>query len=73
MTLKSQTPATWKIHVLLCIAIISLSLKLISGEWIDEDTPMGKRVTKSMVDGTDYHLVSLLSISLFLWFLFLPL
>jgi hypothetical protein len=29
-----------------------------SADWIDSDTPLNKRTTKSQVDGTTYHLVS---------------
>ena len=30
---------------------------LVNGGWVDEDTPEEKRVTKSLIDGTEYKLV----------------
>lgn len=30
----------------------------VCGGWIDEDTPQDKRVTNSLIDGTEYKLVS---------------
>jgi hypothetical protein len=40
-------------------ALILLSaLSLVSGGFIDMDTPLDKRTTKSLVDGTVYNLVS---------------
>ena len=36
------------------------SLHPVDSGWIDEDTPQDKRTTTSLVDGTTYHLVSLI-------------
>lgn len=42
--------------VLLFIAIM-ISLPMTDSGWIDEDTPMDKRTTISLIDGTEYNLV----------------
>ena len=46
-----------------CKAILLLITLCISGasaDWIDMDTPLDKRTTTSLVDGSTYHLVRLL-------------
>lgn len=40
------------------IAIAALGIKSVSAGFIDMDTPLDKRTTKSLIDGTLYHLVS---------------
>jgi hypothetical protein len=40
------------------LALASLSVRSVNGGWIDPDTPEDKRTVKSLVDGTDYELVS---------------
>jgi hypothetical protein len=44
----------------LASALVSTTLVgMVNGAWIDVDTPEDKRTTKSYVDGSTYHLVSL--------------
>jgi len=45
----------WLRRSLIFISVISI--RKVSGGWIDEDTPEDKRTTTSLVDKTEYHLV----------------
>ena len=40
------------------IAIAALGIQTVSAGFIDMDTPLDKRTTTSLIDGTVYHLVS---------------
>ena len=51
--------STMKLLLLLCLGLPGF----IQGGFIDMDTPLDKRTTRSLVDGTVYHLVSLVSVS----------
>jgi len=44
------------------LTLLFLSLAIVAeGGWVDPDTPLDKRTTKSIVDGSTYDLVSSLS------------
>lgn len=51
------------IGVALLLTILFSSIKYASAHWIDPDTPLNKRTTKSLVDNTIYHLVSIRIVS----------
>ena len=40
------------------LSLIALVVQSVSAGFIDMDTPLDKRTTTSLVDGTVYHLVS---------------
>lgn len=54
---KSGKPSTGSLARRLAIAAIGV--KSVSAGFIDMDTPLDKRTTTSLIDGTVYHLVSL--------------
>ena len=43
--------------LIMTMTILSLSTMIVSANWIDIDTPLDKRTTTSLVDGSIYHLV----------------
>lgn len=43
------------------LALALLGAHAVSAGFIDMDTPLNKRTTTSLIDGTEYHLVSKLS------------
>jgi hypothetical protein len=45
-------------HIARQLKLIALVVQSVSAGFIDMDTPLDKRTTTSMVDGTVYHLVS---------------
>lgn len=45
-------------RILVVLAICS-RLPTSSADWVDTDTPLDKRTTTSLIDGTTYHLVSM--------------
>ena len=40
------------------LAMAAIGVKSVSAGFIDMDTPLDKRTTTSLIDGTVYHLVS---------------
>jgi hypothetical protein len=36
-----------------------MGLRVVAAEFVDMDTPLDKRTTTSLIDGSTYHLVSL--------------
>lgn len=40
------------------LACVALGINSVSAGFIDMDTPLDKRTTTSLIDGTEYHLVS---------------
>ena len=44
-------------RLLQTLTVLAAAPTLISAGWIDMETPLNKRTTKSLVDGTTYHLV----------------
>jgi hypothetical protein len=49
---------TFKRQPLSSVLGLALLVQSIQGGWIDIDTPLDKRTTKSFVDKTEYELVS---------------
>jgi hypothetical protein len=43
--------------MVLFLVVCSNNIEITASEWIDVDTPLDKRTTTSLVDGSIYHLV----------------
>lgn len=55
--MRKAATTTLSVVLLYFIIIFSIIVRTTNATWIDMDTPLDKRTTKSLVDGTTYDLV----------------